>query len=152
MELRNVLTIVDGARTVLSESGLDKSFWPEAVLYFEHVWNKLCQSAQTLTPIELYIGIKPSTRHPRPFGSTLYVGTPRLLKKPRQSNRVAVLEPLSLKFSDYEVIENSDHDKTVNKNPVSLPQNSDSETEDEELSRTDIFLRIGKISKVKILQ
>ncbi|GFY62270.1 hypothetical protein TNIN_89421, partial [Trichonephila inaurata madagascariensis] len=43
-----------------------------------------------------------------------------------------------LKFSDYEVVENcDDDDKTVNNIPVSLPQNSDSETEDEESSRTD---------------
>ncbi|GFY10359.1 copia protein [Trichonephila clavipes] len=73
-------TIIDGARTVLSESRLDKSFWPEAVLYFVHVWNRLCHSGQTLTPIELYIGVKPSIRHLRPFGSTLYVGTPRPLR------------------------------------------------------------------------
>ncbi|GFU15169.1 retrovirus-related Pol polyprotein from transposon TNT 1-94 [Trichonephila clavipes] len=51
-------TVIDGARTVLSESGLDKSFWPEAVLYFVHVWNRLCHSGQTLTPIELYIGTR----------------------------------------------------------------------------------------------
>ncbi|GFX73365.1 CCHC-type domain-containing protein [Trichonephila clavipes] len=73
-------TVIDGARTVLSESGLDKSFWPEAVLYFVHVWNRLCHSGQTLTPIELYIGIKLSIRHLRPFGSTLYMGTPRPLR------------------------------------------------------------------------
>ncbi|GFX89230.1 copia protein [Trichonephila clavipes] len=73
-------TVIDGARTVLSESGLDKSFWPEVVLYFVHVWNRLCHSGQTLTPIELYIGIKPSIRHQRHFGSTLYVGTPRPLR------------------------------------------------------------------------
>ncbi|GFT62935.1 copia protein [Trichonephila clavipes] len=41
---------------------------------------RLCHSGQTLTPIELYIGIKPSIRHLRPFGSTLYVGTPRPLR------------------------------------------------------------------------
>ncbi|GFR00853.1 retrovirus-related Pol polyprotein from transposon TNT 1-94 [Trichonephila clavata] len=73
-------TVIDGARTVLSESGLDKSFWPEAILYVVHVWNRLCHSGQNLTPIELYTGIKPSIRHLRPFGSTLYVGTSRPLR------------------------------------------------------------------------
>ncbi|GFX65762.1 retrovirus-related Pol polyprotein from transposon TNT 1-94 [Trichonephila clavipes] len=72
--------VIDGARTVLSESGLDKSFWPEAVLYFVYVWNRLCHSGQILKPIELYIGIKPSIRHLRPFGSILYVGIPRPLR------------------------------------------------------------------------
>ncbi|GFT45876.1 hypothetical protein TNCV_2250221 [Trichonephila clavipes] len=103
----------------------------------------------TLTPVELYIGIKPSIRHLRPFGSILYVGTPRRLRgkldpkakkgilKPQQSNSGAVLASPGLKFSDYEVVENCEDDKTVNNIPVSLPQNSDSETEVEESSRTD---------------
>ncbi|GFW22180.1 retrovirus-related Pol polyprotein from transposon TNT 1-94 [Trichonephila clavipes] len=175
-------TVIDGARTVLSESGLDKSFWPEAVLYFVHVWNRLCHSGQTLTPMELYIGIKPSIRHLRPFGSTLYVGTPRPLRgkldpkakkgilvgfalgtrgyrvwipedskvietsnvrfqKPQQSNGGAVLASPNLKFSDYEVFENgdddTDEDERVNNIPISLPQDSDSETEGENLSRTE---------------
>ncbi|GFS84307.1 CCHC-type domain-containing protein [Trichonephila clavipes] len=163
-------TVIDGARTVLSERGLDKSFWPDAVLYFVHVWNRLCHSDQTLTPIELYIGIKPSIR---PFGSILYVGTSRPLRgkldpkvkkgilvgfalgtrgyrvwipedsrvietsnvrfqKPQQRNSGAVLASPGLKFSDYEVVQNCEDDKTVNNIPVSLSQNSDSETEDEE--------------------
>ncbi|GFY74472.1 hypothetical protein TNIN_7721 [Trichonephila inaurata madagascariensis] len=106
-------------------------------------------TGQTLMSTELYIGIKPSIRHLRPFDSTLYVGTSRPLRekldpkakngilKSQQSNSGAVLASPGLKFSDYEVVEGSDVDKTVNNIPVSLPQNSDSETEDEELSRTD---------------
>ncbi|GFU27522.1 retrovirus-related Pol polyprotein from transposon TNT 1-94 [Trichonephila clavipes] len=176
-------TVIDGARTVLSESGLDKSFWPEKLYYiFVHVWNRLCHSGQTLTPIELYIGIKPSIRHLRPFGSTLYVGTPRPLRgkldpkakkgilvgfalgtrgyrvwipedskvietsnvrfqKPQQSNGGAVLASPNLKFSDYEVFENgdddTDEDERVHNIPISLPQDSDSKTEGENLSRTE---------------
>ncbi|GFX28715.1 hypothetical protein TNCV_547421 [Trichonephila clavipes] len=108
----------------------------------------LCHSGQTLTPIELYIGIKPLNRHLRPFGSILYVVTSRPLRdkldpkakkgtlKPQQSNSGA---SSGLKFSVYEVVENGDDDddKTLNNIPVSLPQNSDSETEEEELSRSN---------------
>ncbi|GFW03591.1 uncharacterized protein TNCV_3988101 [Trichonephila clavipes] len=62
-------------------------------------------------------------------------------QKPQQSNSGAVLASPGLKFYDYEVVENGDDDdKTVNNIPVSLPKNSDSETEDEELSRTDSFM------------
>ncbi|GFY09841.1 retrovirus-related Pol polyprotein from transposon TNT 1-94 [Trichonephila clavipes] len=124
-------------------------------------------------------GIKPSIRYLRPFGSILYVGTPRPLRgkldpkakkgilvgfalgtrgymewipedsrvietsnvrfqKPQQSNSGAVLASPGLKFSDYEVVEKCEDDKTVNNIPVSLPENLDSETEDEEeQSRTD---------------
>ncbi|GFS71710.1 uncharacterized protein TNCV_2995071 [Trichonephila clavipes] len=51
-------------------------------------------------------------------------------RKPQQSNSGAVLASPGFKFSDYEVVENCD-DKTVNNIPVSFPQNSNSETEDE---------------------
>ncbi|GFY30254.1 retrovirus-related Pol polyprotein from transposon TNT 1-94 [Trichonephila clavipes] len=150
-------TVIDGARTVLSESGLDKSFWPEAVLYFVH-------TSKTS------------------FGSTLYVGTPRPLRgkldpkakkgilvgfalgtrgyrvwipedskvietsnvrfqKPQQSNGGAVLASPNLKFSDYKVFENgdddTDEDEGVHNIPISLPQDSDSKTEGENLSRTE---------------
>ena len=73
-------TVLDGARTILSDSNLDKSFWPEAILAFVHVWNRLCHRGQTKTPIELYTGKKPSIRHLRKFGCTVFVGIPRQLR------------------------------------------------------------------------
>lgn len=68
---------MDGSRTILSESGLNKKFWPEAILSFVHVWNRVCHHGQKKTPIELYTGTKPSVRHLRKFGSTVYVGVPK---------------------------------------------------------------------------
>ncbi|GFQ63864.1 hypothetical protein TNCT_15521 [Trichonephila clavata] len=53
--------------------------------------------------------------------------------KPQQSSSGAVLVPPDLKFSDHEVVENGD-DEIVNNIPGSLPQNSDSETDDEDLN------------------
>lgn len=50
-------TVVDGTRTILAESGLDKSFWPETALYFAYTWNRLCHKNQTKTPFDLYGGI-----------------------------------------------------------------------------------------------
>ncbi|GFW65660.1 hypothetical protein TNCV_3550831 [Trichonephila clavipes] len=58
--------------------------------------------------------------------------TSHLDAKPQQSNNGAVLASPGLKFSDYKVVENCEDDKTVNNIPASFPQNSDSETEDEE--------------------
>lgn len=73
-------TVLDGARTILYKSGLSKSFWPEAILSFVHVWNRLCHNGQSKTPIELYTGSKPSVKHLQSFGSTVYVGTPKQLR------------------------------------------------------------------------
>ncbi|GFS56462.1 retrovirus-related Pol polyprotein from transposon TNT 1-94 [Trichonephila clavipes] len=70
-------TVVDEARTLLHQNNIGKSFWPEAVLFFVKVWNRLCHDDQTKTPFELYTGVKPSIRHFKKFGSTAYVGIPR---------------------------------------------------------------------------
>ncbi|GFR10698.1 hypothetical protein TNCT_514251, partial [Trichonephila clavata] len=57
--------------------------------------------------------------------------------KPQQSNSRAVITSPGLKFSDHEVVENEDDDEIVNNISVSLPQNSDSETDDEDLNKID---------------
>ncbi|GFW17191.1 CCHC-type domain-containing protein [Trichonephila clavipes] len=67
--------------------------------------------------------------------------TSRLNAKPQQSNGGAVLASPNLKFSNYEVFENgdddTDEDERVHNIPISLPQDSDSKTEGENLSRTE---------------
>lgn len=70
-------TVANGACTILNESGLHESFWPEAMNYFTYTWNRLCHANQTKTPFELFGGFKPSVRHLRPFGIVSYVGIPR---------------------------------------------------------------------------
>lgn len=71
-------TVADGARTVLNDSNLDSSFWPEAMLYFVYSWNRVCSKVTNKTPHELYSGIKPSVRHLQPFGSEVFVGIPKI--------------------------------------------------------------------------
>lgn len=79
-------TIMDGVKAQLEESGMDKSFWPEGVLNFAYVWNRVCHSNQDRTPIELFGGNKPSVRHLKPFGVTAYVGIPKQ-KRVKLDNR-----------------------------------------------------------------
>lgn len=74
-------TLMDGVRTVLSESGLSESFWPEAALYYTYTHNRVCHAKQSLTPFELYSGTVPSVRHLKPFGCTAYVGVPKQQRK-----------------------------------------------------------------------
>lgn len=73
-------TVVNCTRTILHASGLNQSFWPEAMLYFTYTWNRMCHKNQKKTPFELYCGSKPSVRHTKPFGIIAYVGTPRQLR------------------------------------------------------------------------
>lgn len=69
-------TVTDGARTLLQDSGLDTTFWPDAMTHFTYVWNRLCPRGQTKTPLEMYSGNKPSLKHLKIFGSLAYVGVP----------------------------------------------------------------------------
>lgn len=70
-------TVLNGARTILDESGLGRKFWPEAALYFTYTWNRVCHKHQQKTACELYRGTRPSVNHLRPFGVKTYVGIPR---------------------------------------------------------------------------
>ncbi|GFY10628.1 hypothetical protein TNCV_2194491 [Trichonephila clavipes] len=76
-------------------------------------------------------------------------------RKPQQSNGGAVLASPNLKFSDYEVFENgdddTDEDERVNNIPISLPQDSDSETEGENLSRTEISTVPVKTTRKRVV-
>ena len=60
-------------------------FWSEAAKYYAYSWNRLCQSEQERTPCELYYGHQPSVRHLQQFGSLIFVGMPRQLRKNKLS-------------------------------------------------------------------
>jgi hypothetical protein len=70
-------TVTDGAKTMISESGLGNEFWPDAMLHFTYTWNRLVHRDDSKTPFELYGNSKPSIRHLKPFGVKAYVGVPR---------------------------------------------------------------------------
>ncbi|GBO30536.1 Retrovirus-related Pol polyprotein from transposon TNT 1-94, partial [Araneus ventricosus] len=73
-------TALDCSRCMLADSGLDNKFWPDAILCFTYVWNRICHKNQVKTPFELFGGYKPSVRHFKAFGATAYVGLPRQLR------------------------------------------------------------------------
>ncbi|GBM61600.1 Retrovirus-related Pol polyprotein from transposon TNT 1-94 [Araneus ventricosus] len=73
-------TALDCSRCMLADSGLDNKFWPDAILSFTYVWNRICHKNQVKTPFELFGGYKPSVRHLKAFGATAYVGLPRQLR------------------------------------------------------------------------
>lgn len=63
--------------TLLIESCLDPSFWPEALHFFVYTWNRMCLKLLNKSPFKLYGGRKPSIRHLRPFGTASYVSVHR---------------------------------------------------------------------------
>jgi hypothetical protein len=72
MAERSNRTVMDGARTVLDESGLPRRYWNYAVTFIAYSRNRSPSSATgSKTPIELFLKQKPSVRHMYPFGCKL---------------------------------------------------------------------------------
>jgi hypothetical protein len=72
MAERSNRTVMDGARTVLDESGLPKRFWNFAVTFVAYSRNRSPSSMTgNKTPIELFLKQKPSVSHMHPFGCRL---------------------------------------------------------------------------------
>lgn len=75
------LTALDAVKAILKDSGLGNQFWVEALFCFVYVWNRVCHSKQKSTPFELYGGQKPSVKHLKPFGTPVYLGIPKQLRR-----------------------------------------------------------------------
>ena len=80
-------TILNCVRAILMDSGLPSSFWSEVIIYFEYSWNRICHKGQTKTPYELFHGRRPTVDHLRAFGSTVYIGTPKIKRQSKLSDR-----------------------------------------------------------------
>lgn len=70
-------TIMNMVRSVLSEKGIPKSFWPEAVNWTIHILNRSpTPVVRNITPEEAWSGSKPSVDYFRVFGCVSYVHIP----------------------------------------------------------------------------
>ena len=71
-------TLMEMARSMLYASGLDQSFWGEAVICAAYLRNRCPSSAiaSDRTPFELWKGRKPRYEHLRVFGCQAYVHVP----------------------------------------------------------------------------
>ncbi|CAL5403117.1 unnamed protein product [Camellia sinensis] len=70
-------TILNMVRSMLSTSGLPKSFWPEAILWSIHLLNRSPTIAvRNMTPEKAWSGRQPSVAHLRIFGCIAYAHVP----------------------------------------------------------------------------
>uniref|UniRef100_A0A1Y1L115 Retrovirus-related Pol polyprotein from transposon TNT 1-94 n=1 Tax=Photinus pyralis TaxID=7054 RepID=A0A1Y1L115_PHOPY len=66
-------SLVERARTIISESGLPKKFWGEAILCTNYIINRgPSDGLEDITPAELWLAKKPNVSNFRIFGSTVY--------------------------------------------------------------------------------
>lgn len=73
-------TLLDKVRPMLSDSGLPKYYWAEALATANHVRNRSPVSGQDKTPWESFFGIKPDVSHLRVFGCQVYAHNPKQLR------------------------------------------------------------------------
>lgn len=69
-------TLVEAVRTMLTDSGLPKTLWAEAVCTANYVFNRLVDKNTGMTPIEAFFGVKPTNKQFHEFGSDAYVMIP----------------------------------------------------------------------------
>ena len=70
-------TIVEKARSMLIESNLTKSIWPEAVTTAVYLISRLPNSNCVQSPEEVFTGAKPSVDHLRDFGCKAMAHIPK---------------------------------------------------------------------------
>lgn len=74
-------SLIEKARALLFQSGLDKEMWGEAVLTATYLMNRLPSKTTGTTPYELWYKTKPNLANIRTFGSVGYVKSLGYLKK-----------------------------------------------------------------------
>lgn len=76
---REVRTLVECARSMLIDSGLDEEMWAEAIVSAAYLLNRTTNKHQKLeTPFEAWYNKKPEVKHLRIFGSTAFVQVPKV--------------------------------------------------------------------------
>jgi hypothetical protein len=77
-----VHTIEEGGQTLLVDSGLSMSFWCDAVLTSQYLWNLLSTStlAVNITPFEVLTRTKPDVSHLQVWGCQCFVAIPDELR------------------------------------------------------------------------
>uniref|UniRef100_A0ABD2WA73 Integrase catalytic domain-containing protein n=1 Tax=Trichogramma kaykai TaxID=54128 RepID=A0ABD2WA73_9HYME len=65
-------TLVETASCLLTQSGLPKSFWAEAIMTANYIRNRCYTNTIGCTPYEKWTGRKPDVSHMRPFGEKVY--------------------------------------------------------------------------------
>jgi len=70
-------TLMERARAMLMESGLQQELWGEAVITANFLRNRALSAGRESTPFEMFFEKKPDVSFLRPFGSTAYVHIPK---------------------------------------------------------------------------
>ncbi|KAK1946165.1 Retrovirus-related Pol polyprotein from transposon TNT 1-94 [Phytophthora citrophthora] len=69
-------SLVGMMKAMMYQSGLPRSFWPEALITAVYIKNRVYNKGTGGIPFEMMFGVKPDIHHIRKFGSLAYVHVP----------------------------------------------------------------------------
>jgi len=72
--------VVERMMAALLDSGLDRQYWAEAAVTVNYLGNRVVGRTQSVTPYELFHGVRPNVAHLRPFGCRAWVHVPSALR------------------------------------------------------------------------
>lgn len=98
-------TVMNYVRSMLSEKGIPKPFWPEAVKWAVYVLNRCPTVAlKDTTPEEVWSGAKPSVEHLRVFGCVCHIHVPDAKRTKLESKSISgILLGISDESKGYKV-------------------------------------------------
>jgi len=70
-------TLVESCRAMLSESGMPKEYWAEAVMNANYTFNRIMSKRMKKTPYEIFFKTKPRFNDFKEFGCSAYVMIPQ---------------------------------------------------------------------------
>ncbi|UYV77486.1 hypothetical protein LAZ67_15001230 [Cordylochernes scorpioides] len=111
-------SLVEMAKTMLNESGLDFKYWGEAILTANYLQNRLPTRKLTKTPYELWNSITPNLNHLRIFGSKAYVYNTRRINKFEQNALEGIFVGYSQRSKAYRILFPQTNKITISRNVV----------------------------------
>ena len=78
-------TLLDKVRPMLSDSGMPKRYWADALATANYVRNRSPVSGHDKTPYELFFGERPDVSNLRTFGTRAYIVLPKQLRSDKLS-------------------------------------------------------------------
>lgn len=148
---RSNRTIVERARCLLFEAGLDKKFWAEAANTAVYIKNRSVASGIDKTPYEMWTGRKPNLEGLRIFGSPVMVHIPKEKRtKWDKKSKKHILVGFPENIKGYRVYDPVKNQITTSRDVVILEKKKNEDTVTVCIENTDSVGELTEESVVKL--
>lgn len=112
-------TLMEAARTMLIDAGMEKKYWGEAVYTANHIQNILPTKSTNRTPYELWYDRKPDMKNLQIFGTKGYVHIPKEKRKKLDDKAVPMIfVGYSEKSKGYRMLDMSNNKITLSRDVI----------------------------------